>query len=276
MNTPHEMPRGTVALVGAGPGDPDLLTVKALRCLGKADAVAYDALIPAAILDLAPAGAMMVAVGRRDGCGATPWRVHPKVVDLARAGLFVVRLKCGDPMIFGRGGEEAEALAELGIPFELVPGVTAAAGAGACGFSLTHREDAACVTFVTGHDVADARSDPARWRALAQAGGTLALYMAGRRVARNAQRLVQAGMKPSIPAACVAAAGRPEERVVTGSLETIERLSRDLDPGQPVLMLVGAIVARRDRLMHLIASNKTQPLPACDEFVFTHDAQTGC
>jgi uroporphyrin-III C-methyltransferase len=262
MNTLRESRRGTVALVGAGPGDPELLTLKALRLLQAADAVAYDLLLPRAILELAPPRSMMISVGRRDGQGPTAWPIHPKVIELARNGLFVVRLKCGDPMIFGRGGEESEALSAAGIPFELVPGVTAAAAAGACGFSLTHRDLASSVTFATGHDAPVNDGDEAeakRWQGLVSGGGTLVLYMAGKRIDANAERLIRNGMPPASPAACVAAASRPEQEIIVADLQSIGARTSGpggLDVCNPILMIVGPIVAQRGRVLQWIAENR--------------------
>jgi uroporphyrinogen III methyltransferase/synthase len=192
---------GFVYLVGAGPGDPRYLTLRAYELLRTAEIVAHDALVTDAILALAPPEAERIAVGRRHGHGPIAYRLHPEVLERARAGRTVVRLKCGDPLVFGRGGEEAEELAEAGIPFEIVPGVTAAIGAAACaGIPLTHRRHAASVTFATGHHAADASS----------AGGeTVVLFMAARRLAHNLARLAGRGFAPTTPAAYVACATRP-------------------------------------------------------------------
>ena len=167
-------------LVGAGPGDPKLLTIRALERMRSAEVVAYDELVPLQILSLVPAQAELLAVGRRHGHGKTGYRLHPMVLERARAGRIVVRLKSGDPLIFGRGAEEAEELTEAGIPFEIVPGVSAALGAAAyAGIPLTDRRYASQVTLATGHcaeeEVGDSRE-------------TLVLYMAAHRLAENLQR----------------------------------------------------------------------------------------
>jgi uroporphyrin-III C-methyltransferase len=273
MNKPLEHMTGRVALVGAGPGDPDLLTVKALRLIQHADAIAYDELVTREILALAPAHAMLIAVGRRDGCGATPWPIHPTVIELARAGFLVVRLKCGDPMIFGRGGEEGEALARLGIPFDLVPGITAAAAAGSLGFSLTHRAHAACVVFASGHDPATDDADHCHWAALARSGGTLVLYMTGRRATANAERLIRQGMPPTTPAAMVIAATHAEQRMLVGQLATIGALTGQGEPHLPGLMIVGEIVNQRERVLELIAAQQQAPPTPSAGFTFQADIQ---
>ena len=168
--------RGKVWLVGAGPGDPELLTVRAARVIGSAKVIAYDELVPSSVLDLAPPEAERLPVGRRArGCRHHEARIHPGVIERALAGIDVVRVKCGDPYIFGRGGEEAEELAAARIPFEVVPGVTAAFGAAAFAHvPLTHRDCASAVTFVTAHLAED---DGAAFVAGLPAHGTLVLYM---------------------------------------------------------------------------------------------------
>ena len=243
--------RGTVYLVGAGPGDPALVTVRARELLAAADVVAHDALVPPAILALARPGAELVPVGRRHGGGPTAYRLHPEVIARAAQGQVVVRLKAGDPMIFARGGEEAEELAAAGVPFEIVPGISAALGAAAyAGIPLTHRRHASDVTLVSGHDVDGAHASHTDWSAVARATGTLALYMAGHTLAANLARLVAGGRSPSTPAAYIAAATTPEQRVVTGTLESLAArvLDAAIDPLAPALIIVGDVVALRDRL----------------------------
>src|SRR6185503_2259678 len=183
-------------------GDPALVTVRARELLAAADVVAHDALVPPAILALARPGAELVPVGRRHGGGPTAYRLHPEVIARAAQGQVVVRLKAGDPMIFARGGEEAEELAAAGVPFEIVPGISAALGAAAyAGIPLTHRRHASDVTLVSGHDVDGAHASHTDWSAVARATGTLALYMAGHTLAANLARLVAGGRSPSTPAA---------------------------------------------------------------------------
>jgi len=241
--------RGTVYLVGAGPGDPGLLTVRAKDLLATADVIAYDALVSPEILALARRGAELVAVGRRHGEGPTSYRLHPAVMERAVAGLAVVRLKAGDPLVFGRGGEEAEELRAAGLPFEIVPGVSAALGAAAyAGIPLTHRDHASDVTFATGHDVGGTHPSHTDWANLAQRTGTLVLYMASRTLGANLARLVAAGRDPATPAAYVAAATTPQQHVITGTLATLAELATAADPVAPALVVVGSVVGLRDRL----------------------------
>jgi uroporphyrinogen III methyltransferase/synthase len=240
-----------VYLVGAGPGDPGLLTVRGRDLLAAADVVAHDALVSPAILALARPGAERIAVGRRHGGGVTSYRLHPEVIARAAAGQRVVRLKAGDPLVFGRGGEEAEELAAAGIPFEIVPGVSAALGAAAyAGIPLTHREHASDVAFASGHDADGSHPSHTDWAAVARGTGTLVLFMAGRTLAANLARLIDGGRAPVTPAAYVAAATTPEQRVVTGTLATLpgEVARAALDPAAPALVIVGDVVALRERL----------------------------
>jgi cob(I)alamin adenosyltransferase len=243
--------RGTVYLVGAGPGDPDLLTVRARDLLAVADVVAHDALVGPAILALARPGAELLAVGRRHGGGPTAYRLHPDVIARAAAGHLVVRLKAGDPLVFGRGGEEAEELAAAGIPFEIVPGVCAALGAAAyAGIPLTHRDCASDVALLTGHDVDGSHPSHTDWSAAARGAGTLVLFMASRALAANLARLVAGGRAPATPAAYIAAATTPDQRVVTGTLDTLaaDVARAGVDPAAPALVIVGDVVRLRERL----------------------------
>jgi uroporphyrinogen III methyltransferase/synthase len=233
-------PSGFVYLVGAGPGDPRLLTLRAYELLRSADVVAHDELVTDAILALAPHHAERLAVGRRRGHGKLTYRIHPTVLERARAGRSVVRLKCGDPFVFGRGGEEAEELADAGIPFEIVPGVSAAIGAAAyAGIPLTHRRHAGKVILATGHDADDARGPR---------GETVVLFMAARRLAQNVARLVAGGMAPRTPAAYITWATTPAQRVVIGTLEDLSERTRDTDLDAPALVIVGDVVALRERI----------------------------
>lgn len=224
--------RGFVHLVGAGPGDPELLTVRAHELVRGARVLAHDELISPEILALAPRDAERIAVGRRAGHGTTPFRLHPAVVERARAGHAVVRLKCGDPLVFGRGGEEAEELAAHGIGFELVPGVSAALGAAAyAGIPLTHRDCASSVRLVTGCTAGEPH------------GETVVIYMSGRRVGASLAELARAGRAPTTPAAWIAAATTPRQRTVVGTIADLgERVPVTDDPS---LLVVGDVVARR-------------------------------
>lgn len=235
---------GKVWLVGAGPGDPELLTLKAARALAEADVVAYDELISQEILAMAPAHAERIPVGRRaNGCRYHEDKIHPVVIERALAGKTVVRLKGGDPMIFGRGGEEAEELAAAGVPFEVVPGISAALGAAAStGIPLTHREASASVTFATAH-AAKGDGDP-KLAVTVPITGTVVLYMGLGRLAQTARDLINAGRAPETPVAVIAHATRPTQRTVVGTLETIaDDVARENLPA-PALIVVGDVVAR--------------------------------
>lgn len=233
--------RGFVYLVGAGPGDPKLLTIRALELLRSAEVVAHDELVPAEIFSLASPGAEVLAVGRRYGHGRTDYRLHPLVLERARAGRVVVRLKCGDPMVFGRGGEEAEELAKAKIGFEIVPGVSAALGAAACaGIPLTDRRHASRVTLSTGHC---AQAEPGA------SGETVVLYMAARRLAENLGNLIAHGHASSTPAAYVAAATTAKQTVVLGTLADLAGRVDSRLGGDPAVVIVGEVVAVRERIL---------------------------
>jgi uroporphyrin-III C-methyltransferase len=250
MTTPDEgvrpVRRGKVWLVGAGPGDPELLTVRAHRLLASASVVAFDELVSPAILRLAPADAERIAVGRRaGGCRHHEARIHPLVVVRALEGRDVVRLKGGDPLVFGRGGEEAEELLAARVPFEIVPGISAALGAAAsAGIPLTHRDCASSVTLVTAHaarDEGDAQ-DPA---ADLPSRGTLVFYMGLGRLRETSRALVQAGRAPETPAAVVSRATLPGERVIVGTLADISERAEAATVEPPALLVVGEVIAHR-------------------------------
>jgi uroporphyrinogen III methyltransferase/synthase len=256
--------RGVVFLVGAGPGDPGLLTVRARELLHDCDVVAHDELCSDALLAAIPAHVELVSVGRRGhGAGASDargasegrrdYRLHPLVLELARAGKRVVRLKAGDPFVFGRGGEEAEELRQAGIAFEIVPGVSAALGAAAyAGIPLTHRHIASDVTLATGHDLGhDTPGGGSDWPLLARGRGTIVLFMAARRLAENVQRLVEHGRDPGTPAAYVAAATTARQRVIVAPLSALaDRVKCDetVDPQAPALIIVGEVARLRETL----------------------------
>ncbi|MEK7406236.1 MAG: uroporphyrinogen-III C-methyltransferase, partial [Acidobacteriota bacterium] len=209
-----------VYLVGAGPGDPDLITLKGRRVLELADCVLYDHLANQALVDLAPPHAERLYVGKKVSHHTLPQEDLTRLlIDRAQRGLAVVRLKGGDPFIFGRGGEEAEALAEAGIPFEVVPGVTSPLGVAAyAGVPLTHRRHTSVVTFVTGHDVE--RIDWARF------GGseTLVVFMGLTNLARIAAEVIAHGRPPETPAMAVRWGTRPDQEVLVGTLASLPRL----------------------------------------------------
>jgi uroporphyrin-III C-methyltransferase len=236
--------RGRVYLVGAGPGDPELLTLRAHRLLVNAKVVAYDELVGNEVLALIPEGAERIAVGRRKGTNPSAPSIHPVVIERALAGVDVVRLKGGDPFVFGRGGEEAEQLAALRVPFEVVPGVSAALGAAAAtGIPLTHRDAASSVTFAT----AQARHDATAFDLAARvpAEGTLVLYMGLGNLAENAARLVTLGRPASTPVAIVSHATLPTERTLIGDLGSIAEAAAAAKIETPALVIVGEVVAHR-------------------------------
>lgn len=235
--------KGKVYLVGAGPGDPGLLTMRAHRLLTTAKVVAYDELVGTDILALAPKDAELIAVGRRKGTCPDAPPIHPLVLERALEGRDVVRLKGGDPMIFGRGGEEAEQLAALRISFAIVPGISAALGAAAStGIPLTHRDAAQSVSFVTAH-LKDGAADVLAERT--PKTGTVVLYMGLSTLRANAARLVAMGRAPSTPVAVVAHATLPTERVIVADLASIADAVLAAGLPTPALVIVGEAVSKR-------------------------------
>lgn len=237
--------RGKVWLVGAGPGDPELLTVRAHGLLTAARVVAFDELVSPAILALVPPDAERIPVGRRAaGCRHHEARIDPLVVLRALEGHDVVRIKGGNPFVFGRGGEEAEELAAARVPFEVVPGISAALGAAAsAGIPLTHRECASSVTFATAHAAQD--DDVEALTARVPREGTVVLYMGLGRLESTCSALVAAGRGPQTPAAVVSRATLPDERVTVGTLADIAARARANRLEAPAILLVGEVVARR-------------------------------
>ena len=234
---------GEVTLVGAGPGDPELLTLKALRALQDADVILHDRLVPAALLVLARRDAARICVGKAaGGIGSTQEHINELLIEHARQGKRVVRLKGGDPFIFGRGGEELEALSRARISFSVIPGVTAAAGCAAyAGIPLTHRDYAHGVTFVAGHGDGDGREPD--WQTLARSGMTTVFYMGLARVQHIAARLQEHGAAGALPAAIIAQGTLENQRVVTGTLATIGALAAHADLQSPALLIVGEVVS---------------------------------
>ncbi|HMD27769.1 MAG TPA: siroheme synthase CysG [Steroidobacteraceae bacterium] len=233
---------GEVTLVGAGPGDPELLTLKALRALQDADLILHDRLVPQSILDLARRDAARISVGKAAGsAGSTQAEINSLLIEHAQQGKRVVRLKGGDPFIFGRGGEELEALAQARINFSVVPGVTAALGSAAyAGIPLTHRNHAHSVTFVTAH-TGDGREPD--WRALATPGSTAVFYMGLARVQHIAEKLMEHGAAPSLPAAIIAQGTLQNQRVIAATLATIGDASCRAHMESPALLIVGEVVS---------------------------------
>src|SRR4051794_33669750 len=214
---------GIVYLVGAGPGDPGLMTARALELIGSVDAIYYDRLIPPGALDGARVDTELVYVGKAPGVPSVPQEeIGERLIQTSREGKCVVRLKGGDPFVFGRGGEEGEALRAAGVEFEVVPGVTAGVAASAyAGIPVTHRDDASAVAFVTGHEDAEKPESALDWEALARFPGTLVFYMGVKRLGDNAAALIAAGRDAAEPAAAVERGTWPEQRTVVATLGTI-------------------------------------------------------
>jgi uroporphyrin-III C-methyltransferase / precorrin-2 dehydrogenase / sirohydrochlorin ferrochelatase len=238
---------GSVALVGAGPGDPELLTVKAVRLIQAADAIVHDRLVPSSILGLAP-HAELFYVGKARSSHALPQdSINALLVRLARQGLHVVRLKGGDPFIFGRGGEEAEVLAAHEVPFVVVPGISAANGiAASAGIPLTHRDHAQTCVFITGH-LKDGTMD-LDWPSLARPRQTLVVYMGLMALPTLCAELIGHGMPRTTPAAIIQQGTTPQQRIVTGTLETLPGAAVTAALESPTLIIVGDVVSVRDKL----------------------------
>ncbi|HWB50894.1 MAG TPA: uroporphyrinogen-III C-methyltransferase [Stellaceae bacterium] len=251
LNLPRLLP-GHVWLVGAGPGDPGLLSVLALQALGEADVVVYDALVDRRILALARPDALRQDAGKRGG-RPSPRQpdISARLVALAREGKRVLRLKGGDPCVFGRGGEEALALAQAGVPFRIVPGITAGIGGLAyAGIPLTHRGINSAVTLITGHNsdgaVPGEEASAPDWAALAKGSPVIVLYMALRHLDDIARRLIAAGRAPDEPVAIVGKATTAAQRVVITSLGAAAQAARDVE--SPAVVAIGAVARLHEQL----------------------------
>jgi uroporphyrin-III C-methyltransferase len=248
MNNPNKLDPGKVWLVGAGPGDPDLLTVKAARLIAAADVLVHDHLVGAGILDLARADARRIYAGKQSSKHTLPQNsINQLLVDLARQGLSVVRLKGGDPFIFGRGGEELEALATSGIPFEVVPGVTAATGCAAyAGFPLTHRDHAQSVAFVTGH-LKDGTVN-LDWPSLARPRQTVVFYMGIGAAAEICRQLIKHGLPSLTPAAVIRNGTLDDQQTLLATLGTLPHRITESGIKPPALIVVGNVVGLHEKL----------------------------
>ena len=240
----------TVYLVGAGPGDPGLLTARALELIAAADVIVYDRLIPDTALDGARADALLLYAGKEGGGPSVSQSdIQSLLLEHGRAGREVVRLKGGDPFVFGRGGEEAEALRAAGVPFEVVPGVTAGvAGPAYAGIPVTHRDAASAVAFLTGHEDPGKPESALDWSALARFPGTLVVYMGVKRLPAIAEHLIAGGRAPDEPAAMIERGTLPDQRVVTATLATIAGVASEAQIRAPALALFGAVAELRSGL----------------------------
>ena len=241
---------GVVYLVGAGPGDPGLMTARSLELIAAADVILHDRLIPSGALDGARDDAELVYVGKRPGDAAMPQsEIEELLVAKAKEGRSVVRLKGGDPFVFGRGGEEAEALSAAGVAFEVVPGVTSGVAAPAyAGIPVTHRDDAGAVAFVTGHEDPAKEESAIDWDALARFPGTLVLYMGVGRAAAISRALIEAGRNPDEPAAAVERGTLPEQRSVVSTLAGLPGEIEASEIRPPAILLVGDVAGRTDAI----------------------------
>ena len=245
---PADLGQGEVYLVGGGPGDPDLLTFRALRLMQQADVVLYDRLVSPAIVDLARKEAQRIYVGKQSDSHTVPQsELNEMLVKLAQQGKRVLRLKGGDPFIFGRGGEEIEELAAAGVPFQVVPGITAASGcASYAGIPLTHRDLAHSCLFITGH-LKEGKLD-FNWPALLQPKQTLAIYMGVKGVEVLQQNLLEQGMRPDLPAAIIQQATTPDQRVYTGVVSTLTEIVATKKIKPPSMIIIGEVVKLHEKL----------------------------
>jgi uroporphyrin-III C-methyltransferase/precorrin-2 dehydrogenase/sirohydrochlorin ferrochelatase len=277
---------GSVVLVGAGPGDPGLLTLRALRALNEADVILHDRLVSAEVLELARRDATRIEVGKQAGLHhATQEQIHAQLLEHARAGRRVVRLKGGDPFVFGRGGEELEFLRAHDIPYEVVPGITAAVACAAyAGIPLTHRDHAQSVRFVTAH--CRSSMDNLDWPALAQERQTLAVYMGVAELASLQSRLLAHGRAASTPFALIENGSRPDQRVVTGTLAQLAARASGHEVTSPALLILGEVAALAHQLswfgapplgasvsqLQPVPRSRPLPRPAADVLAAVHRA----
>jgi uroporphyrin-III C-methyltransferase len=255
---------GRVALVGAGPGDPELMTVRGLALLRRADVVVYDRLVDPRLLDEAPLDAQRIFVGKATGAHVVPQaRINALLIAHARRGRRVVRLKGGDPFVFGRGGEEADALAAAGIPFEIVPGVSAAVAVPAyAGIPVTHRGAASSFAVVTGHEDETKPETAVDWGRLATAVDTLVILMGARSLPRIAAALLAGGRQPETLVALIRWGTTDSQVTITGRLDEIAMRAEAVQLAPPVVVVVGDVVALRERLAWFPGESAAQSEPA--------------
>lgn len=258
-----EMEPGWVWLAGAGPGDPGLLTLLAVKALGSADVIVYDALVDQSILDLARPEAVLEYAGKRGGKpSAKQPDISLRLVQLAREGKRVLRLKGGDPFVFGRGGEEALTLVESGVPFRIVPGISAGIGGLAyAGIPVTHRECNSAVAFVTGHDATGAVPDSVDWASLARGAPVIVLYMALKHIGVIAERLMAGGRAGSTPVAVIARATTDQQQVLETTLAKVESSVAESGIEPPAMVVVGEVVRLRAAMDWLGALDGRQLIP---------------
>lgn len=241
---------GKVYLVGAGPGDPGLITVKGLQCLQQADVILYDYLAPEELLQYAASHAEVLYVGKKaNGFSTSQEAINQKMIEEARSGKIVTRLKGGDPFIFGRGGEEAEALVEAGIPFEIVPGVTSAIAVPAyAGIPVTHRLYNSMVTILTGHECSEKSECQIDWRFLATPGQTLVILMGLKNLPYLVKQLLEHGRPPKTPIALIEWGTKPNQKIVVGTLQDIVEKAIEQNFRPPTTIVIGQVVYLQEKL----------------------------
>lgn len=241
---------GKVYLVGSGPGDPELLTLKARRLIDSADVVVYDQLPGKMILDSIPTGTEKIDAGKYAGDHTLKQdEINTVIIEKAKEGKNVVRLKGGDPYMFGRGGEEAQELVEAGIEFEIVPGITSAIAVPAyAGIPVTHRDHASMVTFITGHEDPTKDESALDWETLAKFDGTIVIFMGVRMLERNVGELIKNGKDPQTPVALIERGTRPDQRVTVGVLENIASIAKERKVKAPAITVIGNVVKLHDEL----------------------------
>lgn len=248
---------GTIHLVGAGPGDPDLLTLRAARLIETARIIVHDGLVDPAVLALAHPHAELISVAKKRSQHTMPQEeISALLVRIARSGKDVVRLKGGDPLIFGRGGEEAELARAAGVPVQIVPGISAANGAAAASqIALTHRDASSIVSFVAGQCKGLKDQD---WAGLAGKGRTLVIYMGVKTAPQIAEKLMEDGLAPEMPVAIIENGARPEMRVLRGPLAALPDLVERENVVSPALIVIGEVTARTDATLGVLAQEATR------------------